>query len=164
MGGAAAHSAGASRQRRPSRRGEGVGEPAAAGASAAAAAGPDVVMGSQPEQGATEGVRVRRYCPVVGCPEGNYARAQGWTDPVALRRHMECHASGRLAGDVRRDWMIEHEFDQCSVCSRLLTTRYGGACPGCRASLGADTAGPARGPRDIPYGVALPELCVYGNT
>ena len=46
--------------------------------------------------------------------------------------------------------MSANGLEQCSVCSRLLSTRYGGACPRCRASLGVGAAGPARGARAVP--------------
>ena len=57
----------------------------------------DVSMSASQE--GEEGVAGRRrlYCPVIGCPEGNCVRSQGWTDPQALRRHMEGHAAGRFA-------------------------------------------------------------------
>ena len=61
----------------------------------------DVVMGEEGGAGgpAPEGRR-RLYCPVLGCPEGNCARAQGWMDPGRLRAHLEGHAAGRFVGDV----------------------------------------------------------------
>ena len=75
--------------------------PEGAGPEAAADADGDSIMGSPPEREAREGPRPRRYCPVQGCPESICTRAQGWTDPAALRKHMECHVSGRITGTSR---------------------------------------------------------------
>ena len=149
-GEAAARTPSGARQRRPLPQAAG---PAAAEEirpEATADADGDSIMGSPPNRDPAEGVRPRRYCPVQGCPESSSTRAQGWTDPAALRKHMECHASGRITGNVPRDWMSENGLEQCSVCSRLLSTRYGGACPRCRASLGVGATGPARGAREVP--------------
>ena len=63
----------------------------------------DVSMEASQEAGAASAGRRRLYCPVIGCPEGNCARSQGWIDPQALRKHMEGHASGRFSGDVPRE-------------------------------------------------------------
>ena len=66
----------------------------------------DVMMGGILEdEPAAAPERRRLYCPVVGCPEGNCERAQGWMDPV---RHLDGHASGRFLGDVLVAWLAEH--------------------------------------------------------
>ena len=94
--------------------------------------------------------RRRLYCPVVGCPEGSCARAQGWTDPASLRKHLDGHAAGRFLGDVPASWLAEHGMSICTVCSRILAIRYGGTCPRCRPSLSAEGGIPVRGQRDVP--------------
>ena len=62
---------------------------------------------------------------------------------------MQEHASGRLIGDVPRDWMRGRNLETCSVCSRLLSTRFGGACPRCRPALQRAADRPSAG-RPIP--------------
>ena len=53
-------------------------------------------------------------------------------------------------GEVPQSGLDEHNFDQCSVCSKRLGRRYGGTCPRCRASLGAGDGARARDPRGVP--------------
>ena len=142
----------ASAQRRAVASPGGAPTPVVAVEEEASQANSDIVMG--PTVPATAGGEARRrlYCPVAGCPEGNCARSQGWRDPTSLRRHMEGHAEGRWAGDVPRAWMDQERLTQCTVCSRLLACRYGGACPRCRFSLGAEAADAPRDPRALPAG------------
>ena len=59
--------------------------------------------------------------------------------------------------------MSENGLEQCSVCSRLLSTRYGGACPRCRASLGVGAVAPPRGAREVPDEWPRME-CVFTET
>ena len=78
------------------------------------------------------GTQRRHYCPVVGCPQGDPNRAAGWTCAQSLRNHVQEHASGRLACGPPPSWLAENSLDRCSVCSKLLSRRFGGTCPRCR--------------------------------
>ena len=101
----------------------------------------------------------RMYCPVAGCPQSNPLRAAGWACNESLRNHVQEHAYGRLAGEIPRSWMEERNLNQCSVCSRLISTRFGGACPRCRPEVIAGTAQQAHGraiPADWP---SLEDVC-----
>ena len=42
---------------------------------------------------------------------------------------------GRLMGDVPERWIQEQNLEACSVCSRLLSRKFGGTCPRCRPAL-----------------------------
>lgn len=53
----------------------------------------------------------------------------------ALRSHVQEHAMGRLMGDVPEGWLQEQNLEACSVCSRLLSRKFGGTCPRCRPAL-----------------------------
>ena len=80
----------------------------------------------------SSGSKRRHYCPVVGCPQGDPNRAAGWTCAQSLRNHVQEHASGRLAGGPPPSWLAENSLDRCSVCSKLLSRRFGWSCPRCR--------------------------------
>ena len=96
------------------------------------------------------GARVRLYCPVSSCAAADCRLSQGWADLRTLSNHMEAHASGRLVGDVPRDWMAANGLGQCSICSRLLAARYGGTCPRCRPGLADGGPSGASECRDVP--------------
>ncbi len=89
----------------------------AAAPAAPSAPAPDVVMVKKPQAlpNAPSTGRRRLYCPVLGCPEGNCVRAQGWADPSSLRMHMEGHASGRYLGDFPREWQVEQGLSRQPV-------------------------------------------------
>ena len=70
-----------------------------------------------------------------------------------MRSHLDEHAWGRLCGEVPPDWLEDHGLGQCTVCSRYLSRRYGGACPRCRPELrtGQRPSGTTREvPEDYP--------------
>eukprot|EP00973_Karenia_brevis_P051539 7158402-Karenia_brevis.AAC.1 len=48
---------------------------------------------------------------------------------------MQEHATGRLMGEIPEAWLQSNNLEQCSVCARILSTRYGGTCPRCRPTL-----------------------------
>ena len=93
--------------------------------------------------------RQRLYCPVPGCPDSNCRRAAGWASKQSLRSHVEEHATGRLMGVIPDTWMRDQNLEQCSVCSRLLSQRFGGTCPRCRPALQRDPPS-AAGSRPVP--------------
>ena len=85
---------------RPSRRAApaaGGGVPMEVDGPPSAAGGPDVAM---PAAGPG-----RLFCPVSGCPCGDAARCAGWTSETTLRRHVDLHLTGHLAGDVPAAWL-----------------------------------------------------------
>ena len=108
--------------------------------------------GSQRRRLDTAGAYVagRCYCPVPGCPEGDPVRAQGWQDVSNMRRHLEEHAGGRLEGAIPQRFLDEQSLGQCTVCSRLLSRRFGNTCPHCRPAL-AGQRSPSEG-RPLPAG------------
>jgi hypothetical protein len=56
-----------------------------------------------------------------------------------MRPHIEEHAGGRLAGDIPQQWLDAQALDHCSVCSKLISHKFGGACPRCHPSLQTQT-------------------------
>ncbi len=58
---------------------------------------------------------------------------------------------GRLQDRVPQGWMDENNLGQCTVCSRLLSKRFGIACPRCRPSL--NTSQPYSDGRPFPAGL-----------
>ena len=100
----------------------------------------------------------RCYCPVPGCVCTDPLRAAGWQSVSSMRAHLEEHACGRLSGSIPADWLATHSLGQCTVCSRLLSTRFGNACPRCRPSL--TSAAPVPDGRPIPSGCpSIEEAC-----
>ena len=65
---------------------------------------------------------------------------------------------GHLVGAVPPGWLEGRALGQCTVCSRLLSRRYGNTCPRCRPAL-ARPAVPMQG-RPLPDGCpTLDEVC-----
>ena len=77
----------------------------------------------------------RVYCPVPGCPEGLVGSAAGWADVAGMKDHLNDHCERRFLGSIPADFLERHRWVQCQVCSRLLSRRYGTACPRCRPEL-----------------------------
>ena len=103
----------------------------------------------------------RCYCPVPGCPAGDAMRAAGWQNVSSMRPHLEEHAGGRLAGDIPADFLEQNALGQCTVCSKLLSRRFGQTCPRCRPSLRAASRRQTAG-RPLPTG--CPDLeQVFGD-
>ena len=50
------------------------------------------------------------------------------------------HANGRLKGNIPSDWLQQNGLNHCTVCSKLISQRYGQACPRCRPALHAPPA------------------------
>ena len=122
------------------------------GASYAAQAGPDPPVPDPihavppPPPPLAKVRRPRVFCPVPDCPEGVVGTAAGWKNASAMRAHLNDHCNGRYIGQIPRTFLEEHNLVQCSVCSRLLSSRFGSACPRCRPALqsaASSTAGRA---------------------
>jgi len=122
------------------------------GASYAAQAGPDPPVPDPihavppPPPPPAEVRRPRVFCPVPDCPEGVVGTAAGWKNASAMRAHLNDHCNGRYIGQIPRTFLEEHNLVQCSVCSRLLSSRFGSACPRRRPALqsaASSTAGRA---------------------
>eukprot|EP00971_Amphidinium_carterae_P352864 6492756-Amphidinium_carterae.1 len=77
----------------------------------------------------------RTYCPVPGCLHNNPRASPGWLSSVGMRDHLQEHATGRLQGDIPLSYMEDQRLSQCSVCHRLIASRFGLACPRCRPAL-----------------------------
>ncbi len=82
----------------------------------------------------------RVFCPVQGCPDGDPNTAQGWGSHQAMRNHLNDHVANRSWGSVPQSYLSEHRLVQCQVCSRLISSRFGNACPDCRPRLAAGRA------------------------
>lgn len=91
----------------------------------------------------------RWYCPVPCCPKHDCIRSAGWASLAAMRPHLAEHASGRLEGDIPQSFMEAQRLTRCTVCSKILSTRFGNACPRCRPELIAASR-PASDGRPIP--------------
>ena len=77
------------------------------------------------------------FCPVPGCPEGRVGHAAGWKDIGGMRNHLNDHCSGRCLGQIPATFLDQNNLVQCQVCSRLLSSRFGMACPRCRPVMNA---------------------------
>ena len=82
----------------------------------------------------------RVYCPVRGCPESLPERAAGWRSHSSMRAHLNEHAAGRCVGAVPETYLQANRLNQCQVCSKLISTRFGGTCPSCRPQLASSSA------------------------
>ena len=88
---------------------------------------------SSGQHAASSGTTATRvYCPVPGCIAVDPMRSPGWSSVSNMRAHLGEHACGRLIGDIPQDFLEQQGLNQCTVCSRLLSRRYGSACPRCR--------------------------------
>ena len=93
----------------------------------------------------------RVHCPVPNCPAACTLNHAGWTSVATMRPHLEEHAAGRLQGDIPKSWLSANGLGQCTVCSKLLSTRFGDACPRCRPALRSRTR------RQVDHGRPVPD-------
>lgn len=100
---------------------------------AGAAASADVAMAPAAAPGQ------RLFCPVPGCPCADATRARGWTSAATLRKHVDAHLAGSLAGRVPADWLQHRDLQRCLVCGLSVATGFG-VHPTCRPTARA-TAG-----------------------
>ena len=77
-------------------------------------------------------LRTRAYCQVPDCPLSNPFRAAGWVSRDTVRRHFQGHADGYHEGQIPRAYMMTNSLGKCSVCQKILHTRFGKCCPSCR--------------------------------
>ena len=101
----------------------------------------------------------RMHCPIPSCPAADHTRHAGWTSMVGLRAHLQEHASGRLSGDVPSHALDEMNLGICRVCSRLLSRRFGDACPKCRPALAQPATAPSTSRPIPPEYPAIREVC-----
>ena len=87
-----------------------------------------------------QGVASRWYCPVPSCPDHDSIRSAGFPSFPSLRTHLGEHAWGRLEGEIPDEFMRDNGLTRCVVCSKILSRRFGNACPRCRPELVASTA------------------------
>ena len=100
----------------------------------------------------------RVYCPVQGCPCSHPHSAPGWSSVASMRPHLQDHACGKLRGGVPADWLKAQGLGTCRVCSKILSERYGQACPRCRPKLVAPA--PQTNPRVLSPGLpTLEQAC-----
>ena len=101
----------------------------------------------------------RVYCRVAGCPDNVPERAAGWSTHTAMRSHLNEHGAGCCIGQVPADYIRQHRLNQCPVCSKFISSRFGGTCPACRPSLGRSATSNAHANSSRRYtGPPLEEL------
>eukprot|EP00971_Amphidinium_carterae_P176278 3494399-Amphidinium_carterae.1 len=71
----------------------------------------------------------RIYCPVPSCPKHNPLTSAGWMSLQSLRPHLEEHQTGRLQGEIPKEWLQQRQLHQCQVCHKLIAARFGPSCP-----------------------------------
>ena len=79
--------------------------------------------------------RPRYFCPVAGCLQANLINASGWGSLQGVRNHLKEHLAGRLSGAVPQAFLDAHRLCTCSVCGKIISIRFNGACPSCRPTL-----------------------------
>jgi hypothetical protein len=99
----------------------------------------------------------RIFCPVPGCLCADRVRSQGWASDATMRNHLQDHASGRLLGVVPQEYLQEKRLCQCSVCFKLVSSRFGGSCPSCRPAA-REALGTNSDQAGQPRNRSLPEL------
>ena len=85
---------------------------------------------------AQNGNQDRWYCPVESCPKHCQRRSAGWMAWKGLNSHLAEHAAGRLEGEIPCDFLSNHRLGRCTICSKVLSLRFGNACPSCRPDSG----------------------------
>ena len=98
--------------------------------------------------------RSRYFCPVSNCPHGDIIQARGWANIQGVKSHLKEHSAGRFGGAVPQAFLNAHNLCSCSVCGKIISSRFNGTCPSCKPSRrDADT----HRQRDEP-GTCLPSL------
>ena len=88
-------------------------------------AGPTLLAGTGTNTG-------RILCPVDGCPEASVTSRKHFHKFADIKNHLNAHCTGYLSGAVPVDFLRCHRYTQCSVCDKIIHTRYNGTCPRCR--------------------------------
>ena len=70
-------------------------------------------------------VASRVYCPVVGCPCADPAKAAGWATVTTMQHHIDSHLAGTLQGEVPAAWLQAQSRQRCRVCGMSVSCRHG---------------------------------------
>ena len=90
-----------------------------------------------PQGGAGLHFNHRILCPVVTCPESSETSRRHFRDFSSIKNHLNDHVTGHLSGAVPVNFLRNYRYSQCSVCDKILHTRYNGICPRCRPAARA---------------------------
>ena len=74
----------------------------------------------------------RIFCPVVGCPEALTSSTKHFRSFLSLVSHLNDHITGYRTGAVPTVFLSNHNYSQCSVCSKIVHNRFNGSHPKCR--------------------------------
>lgn len=121
----------------------------------------------------------RVFCPVITCPESSDTSRRHFRDFNSIKNHLNEHVTGHLSGAVPLDFLQKHNYSLCSICDKILHTRYKGVCPKCRPAARAQEQMEALRSNVFPAGqnpsptqqslsaqerIALPSLAdIYGK-
>ena len=97
----------------------------------------------------------RFFCPVADCPFADVVQARGWANLQGVRNHLREHTAGRFSGAIPQAFLDAHKLCSCSVCGKIISSRYNGACPSCHPSRRTATS---NGPTNASPTAALPSM------
>ena len=131
--------------------------PVAAAAAAVAAAAPEVISPMASSRGPLPPIQIQTglnavgpstsqrletpttpttprmiFCPVVGCKESLTSSNKIFRDFKAIKNHLNDHCTGHISGDIPVDFLTKNKYSQCSVCNKLVHTKFGANCLRCR--------------------------------
>ena len=95
-------------------------------------AGTSVGGPSVPQRPTTPTTPCRVFCPVVGCPESLTSSNRNFRDFKSIKNHLNDHCTGHISGAVPAVFLSQNSYSQCSVCNKLVHTRFHGTCIRCR--------------------------------
>ena len=93
----------------------------------AAVAGP-----SATQRPSTPATPRRIFCPVISCPESLTSSNRYYRDFKSIKNHLNDHCTGHISGAIPAEFLTQNNYSQCTVCDKLIHTRYQGTCPRCR--------------------------------
>ena len=72
------------------------------------------------------------FCPVAGCPKASPQNKRPFRDFASIKNHLNDHCTGQISGAVPGTFLANHSYSQCTICDKILHTKYHGTCPKCR--------------------------------
>ena len=76
----------------------------------------------------------RILCPVLGCLEASISSNRFFGDFASIKNHLNDHCTGHLSRAVLVEFISYYSYSQCSICDKILHTKFHGSCPKCRPS------------------------------
>ena len=69
---------------------------------------------------------------MISCPESLTSSNRYYRDFKSIKNHLNDHCTGHISDAIPAEFLTQNNYSQCTVCDKLIHTRYQGTCPRCR--------------------------------